>query len=154
MAPHSTTFILPTFDVTILITTLCVLFYFISPFLLLKSSLRSHYHTHHCCMGTTAMVYARGMTIQPHPQVHKPPCCHCILPLAPTPTATIALFVGTQVMFFSFLFFCPFSNQSYKDSLYLTHQVLKPPPLHHVSHVTPQALQVPLLPLPHSWAHK
>ncbi len=85
-----------------------VLFYFISPFLLLKSSLRNCYHTHRCCMGTTATAYARGMTTQPHPWVCKPPCCHRILPLAPTPAATIASFVGTQVMFFSFLFFVPF----------------------------------------------
>src|SRR6266581_2325674 len=51
-----------TSDATTLITTSCILFYFISPFLLLKLS-RSCYHTHRHCMGTTTMVYTRGMTI-------------------------------------------------------------------------------------------
>src|SRR6266581_2880682 len=78
----------PTPDATALITTSCVLFYFISPFLLLKSSSRSRYHTRCRCTGTTTTVFARGMTTQPHPWAHKPPR-HCrILPLAPTPTAT------------------------------------------------------------------
>src|SRR6266702_5005758 len=81
---------LPTFDATILITTLCIFFYFISPFLLLKSSLRSCYHTCYHCMGTTTMAYARGMTTQPHLWVCKPPCCHHILPLAPTPSVAMA----------------------------------------------------------------
>src|SRR6266702_1010928 len=76
-----------TSDATTLITTLCVLFYFISPFLLLKSSLTSRYYTCHHCMGTTAMAYARGMTIQPHPLACKPPHHRHILPLAPTPAA-------------------------------------------------------------------
>ncbi len=128
-----------TSDATTLITTLCILFYFISPFLLLKSS-RSHYHTHHHCTGTTTTVHARGMTIQPCPQARKPPCCHHILPLAPTPTTAIAPFAGMQVMFFFsfFLFFRPFSDQCYRDSLYPTHQVLKPPPLHHASPLKPR----------------
>ncbi len=77
----------PTSDATALITTSCVLFYFISPFLLLKSSSRSRYHTRRCCTGTTATAYARGMTIQPHPPARKPPRCRRILPEAPTPAA-------------------------------------------------------------------
>src|SRR6266702_6026152 len=92
-----------------------ILFYF--TFLLLKLSLRSCFHTHCHCIGTTAMVYARGMTTQPHPQAHKPPHHHHILSLAPIPTTAIASFIGMQVMFFSFLFFCPFSDQCYRDSL-------------------------------------
>ena len=76
-------------------------------FLLLKLSSRSCYHTHHCCMGTTTMAYARGMTTQPHPWAHKPPHHHHILPLAPTPTAAIASFAASYVFFFSF-FFVPF----------------------------------------------
>jgi len=97
----------PTSDDTALITTLCILFYFIlfHLFLLLKSSSRSCYHTRCHCTGTTAMAYARGMTTQPHPQACKPPRHRRILLLAPTPTTAIASFMGTQVMFFSFLFF-------------------------------------------------
>src|SRR6266702_3592609 len=109
-----------TSDATALITTSCVLFYFISPFLLLKLS-RSCYHTHRHCMGTTTMVYTRGMTIQPCLQAHKPPRCHCILPLAPTPTTAIAPFVGMQVMFFfSFFFFVPFLT-NITESLFTPH---------------------------------
>jgi len=70
---------LPTSDATALITTSCILFYFISPLLLLKSSSRSHYHTRHRCMGTTTTAHARGMTTQSRPQVHKPPHQCCIL---------------------------------------------------------------------------
>src|SRR6266702_1337737 len=107
---------MPTSDATALITTSCVLFYFISPFLLLKSS-RSHYHTRRRCTGTTATAYARGTTIQTRPRARKPPRRRRILPLAPTPTAAIAPFAGTQVMFFfSFFFFRPFSDQCYRDS--------------------------------------
>ncbi len=69
----------PTSDATALITTSCILFYFISPFLLLKSSSRSHYHTRRRCMGTTATAHARGMTTQSRPRVRKPPCRRRIL---------------------------------------------------------------------------
>ena len=61
--------------------------HFISPFLLLKSSSRSRYHTRCRCMGTTTTAYARGMTIQPHLPARKPPRRRRILPLAPTPAA-------------------------------------------------------------------
>ncbi len=80
-------------------------------------------------MGTTATVYARGMTIQPHLQARKPPRHRRILPLAPTPTAAIAPFVGTQVMF---VFFRPFSNQCYRDSLYPMHRVPQNPASPHI----------------------
>ncbi len=111
-----------TSDATALITTLCVLFYFISPFLLLKSSSRSHYHTHRHCTGTTTMVYTRGMTIQPRPPACKPPRHRHILSLAPTPT-TIRRH-ASYVYFFSVPFLTNFT-----ETLYMC-QVLKPPPLH------------------------
>src|SRR6266702_1224802 len=100
-----------------------ILFYFISPFILLKSSSRSRYHTRRCCTGTTATVYARGMTIQPHPPACKPPRRHHILPLAPTPAA-----IRRHASYV--YFFRPFSDQFYRDSLYPTRQFLKTPPLH------------------------
>ena len=52
--------------------------------------------------------------------------------LAPTPTAAIAPFAGMQVMFFSFLFFHPFSDQCYRDSLYPMHRVPQNPASPHI----------------------
>ncbi len=55
------------------------------------------------------------------------------LPLSlASPAAAIACICGhtSKDMFFSF--FCFFSDQCYRDPLYPTHWVLKPPPLHHI----------------------
>src|SRR6266702_6945396 len=139
-----------TSDATTLITTSCILFYFISPFLLLKLSLRSCYHTRslhgdHCHGArkrddhTILSVGTQATTPMSHPS------------LAPTPMAAIAPFAGIQVMFFSFLLFCPFSDQCYRDSLPHAPGPQTPtPPLC----VTPQASQVLLPLLPHSRACK
>ena len=143
---------LPTFDATILITTSCVLFYFISPFLLLKSSLRNRYHTCCHCTGTTAMAYARGMTTQPCPQVCKPPRHCCILPLASHTHCCHCLIRGHASYVFFFSFFRPFSDQSYRDTLYPMRQVLKPPPLHCASPLNPRKSHHHHC--LHSWAHK
>src|SRR6266702_2599472 len=102
-----------------------ILFYFISPFLLLKSSSRSRYHTRRRCTGTTATVYARGMTIQPRPPARKPPRRRRILPLAPTPAAIRGH--ASYVYFF----FVPFLT-NVTETLYPTRRVLKPPPLYHI----------------------
>ncbi len=61
----------------------------------------------------------------PHP--------HALPSSLASPTTTIACIHGhaSKDKFF-FFFFCFFSDQCYRDPLYPTHQVLKPPPLHHI----------------------
>src|SRR6266702_2639383 len=71
--------------------------------------------------------------------VLKPPPLHHIIPNpVPCPQASQVLplplpaFAGTQVKISFFLLFHFFSDQCYRDPLYPTCQVLKPPPLHHI----------------------
>src|SRR6266702_2894925 len=89
--------------------------------------------------------------LQPHLGACKPPRRCCLFPLAPTPTAAIACTHrhASKVMFF-FFFFCFFSNH-WRDlfSHMLGPQTPTSPPCN-----SPQALQVPPPPLPHSQARK
>src|SRR6266581_2399646 len=68
----------------------------------------------------------------PGPQTPTSPPC-----LAPQASQVLLpplpAFAGTQVKIsFFFLFFHFFSDQCYRDPLYPTRWVLKPPPLHHI----------------------
>src|SRR6266702_5687426 len=74
-----------------------------------RLSSRSCYHTPLPLHGTTSTAYAGGMITTPS-GARKPPCHHCLFPLAPTPAAAIACICGhaSKVMFFFLLFFVSF----------------------------------------------
>src|SRR6266702_490786 len=66
-------------------------------------------------------------------RVLKPPPLHRASPLKPRKSRRRHCLIhghASKDMFFSFLFFRSFSDQCYRDPLYPTRQVLKPPPLH------------------------
>src|SRR6266702_119218 len=87
--------------------------------------------------------------LQPHLGACKPPCCHCLFPLAPTPAAAIACIRrhASKVMFFFSSFFVSFLTIA--ETSFPSLQTPTSPPC-----VTPQASQVPPPPLPHLWACK
>src|SRR6266571_5726973 len=116
------------------------------------SSLRSCYHIHYHCTGITSTAYARGTTTTPSGgmQTTMPP-----LPLSLSPHTChhchrLHLW-GMQVKlcFFSsfFISFLTIAETSFPHMLGPQTPTSSP-------YLTPQASQVPPLPLPHLWAHK
>src|SRR6266702_476119 len=128
----------PTSDATTLITTLCILFYFILFYFILFYFILFYFILFYFILFHLFFFKVIFKELLPHPPLlHRDHHYsarkrddHTILSagtqattltshpsLAPTPAAAIAPFAGTQVMFFSFLFFRPFPDQCYRDSL-------------------------------------